>query len=57
MRAGEALSRPRWVGMHDFIESELEAAAAQVLASSSWPDTTGLDAFLAETVLKNERQR
>jgi uncharacterized protein len=57
MRAGEAATSPRWVGIHDFIESELEAAAAQVVADSSRPDTTGLDAFLAETVLKNERQR
>ena len=57
MRAGEAATSPRWSGIHDFIERELEVAAAQVLADSSRPDTSRLDAFLAETVLKNERER
>ena len=57
MRAGEAATSPRWSGIHDFIERELEVAAAQVLADSSRPDTSRLDAFLAETVLKNERDR
>jgi len=57
MRAGEAATSPRWNGIHDFIEHELEVAAAQVLADSSRPDTSRLDAFLAETVLKNERER
>ncbi len=57
MRAGEAATSPRWNGIHDFIERELEVAAAQVLADSSQPDTTMLDAFLVETVLTNERER
>ena len=57
MRAGEAATSPRWIGIHDFIESELNAAAAQVVVDSSRPDTTMLDAFLAETVLKNEREK
>ena len=57
MRAGEAATSPRWVGIHDFIESELDAAAAQRVVDSSRPDTTMLDAFLAETVLKNEREK
>ena len=57
MRAGEAATSPRWNGIHDFIERELEIAAAQVLLDSSEPDTTMLDAFLAEIVLKNERER
>jgi predicted nucleotidyltransferase len=57
MRAGEAATSPRWHGIHDFIERELEVAAAQVLADSSRPDASMLDAFLAETVLKNERER
>ena len=57
MRAGEAATSPRWNGIHDFIERELEVAAAQVLADSSRPDISRLDAFLAETVLKNERER
>ena len=56
MRAGEAATSPRWNGLHDFIERELEVAAAQVLVDSSRPDTSMLDAFLAETVLKNERE-
>ena len=57
MRAGEAATSPRWHGIHDFIERELEVAAAQVLLDAAQPDTTMLDAFLAETVLKNERER
>jgi predicted nucleotidyltransferase len=57
MRAGEAATSPRWHGIHDFIERELEVAAAQVLADSTRPVTSMLDAFLAETVLKNERER
>jgi predicted nucleotidyltransferase len=57
MRAGEAATSPRWNGLHDFIERELEVAAAQVLVDPSRPDTSMLDAFLAETVLKNERGR
>ncbi len=57
MRAGEAATSPRWNGIHDFIERELEVAAAQVLVDSSRPDTSRLDALLAETVLKNERGR
>jgi uncharacterized protein len=57
MRAGEAATSPRWIGIHDFIESELTAAAEQVVVDSSHPDTTMLDAFLAETVLKSEREK
>jgi len=57
MRAGEAATSPRWHGLHDFIERELEVAAARVPLDSSQPDTTMLDAFLAEIVLKNERER
>ncbi|NRF72407.1 nucleotidyltransferase domain-containing protein [Aquincola sp. S2] len=57
MRAGEAATSPRWTGIHDFIESELHAAAAQVVVDSSRPDTTMLDAFLAETLLENEREK
>ena len=57
MCAGEAATSPRWNGIHDFIERELEVAAAQVLVDPSRPDTSMLDAFLAETVLKNERGR
>ena len=57
MRAGEAATSPRWTGIHEFIESELTAAAEQMVVDSSRPDTTMLDAFLAETVLKNEREK
>ena len=57
MRAGEAATSPRWNGIHDFIERELEVAGTQVLLDSFQPDTTMLDAFLAETVLTNERER
>jgi hypothetical protein len=57
MRAGEAATSPRWVGIHDFIESELAAAGAQMVADSSRPETSMLDAFLYETVQKNEREK
>lgn len=57
MRAGEAATSPRWTGIHHFIESELDAAAKQVVVDPSRPDTTMLDAFLAETVLKAEREK
>ena len=57
MRAGEAATSPRWVGIHNFIESELAAAGAQTVADSSPPDTSKLDAFLYETVQKNEREK
>jgi predicted nucleotidyltransferase len=57
MRAGEAATSPRWVGIHDFIVSELAAAGAQMVADSSPPDTSMLDEFLYETVQKNEREK
>jgi uncharacterized protein len=57
MRAGEAATSPRWIGIHDFIESELEAAAQHVVADSARPNTAAVDAFMAETVLNNERER
>ena len=57
MRAGEAATSPRWVGIHNFIENELETAGAQLVVDSSRPDTSMLDAFLYETVQKNEREK
>jgi predicted nucleotidyltransferase len=57
MQAGEAATSPRWVGIHDFIESELAAATERVVVDASRPDTSTLDAFLAETVLTNEREK
>ena len=56
MRAGEAATSPRWHGIHDFIERELEVAAAPGSLGSTRPDATLLDTFLAETVLENERE-
>ena len=57
MRAGEAATSPRWVGIHDFIQSEFEAAALHVMVDTARPDRAAVDAFLAETVLNNERER
>jgi predicted nucleotidyltransferase len=57
MRAGEAATSPRWNGIHAFIESELEVAAAQIVADTPGADKAALDAFLADTILKNERER
>ncbi len=57
MRAGESATSPRWRGIHDFIESELVAAEAQVVVDSSRFDTNILNHFMAEVVLKNEREK
>lgn len=57
MRAGEAATSPRWVGIHDFIERELDEAEKKVVVDASRPDTTMLDTFLAGTVMKNEREK
>jgi len=57
MRAGEAATSPRWPGIHAFIERELEVAAAQAPNGDTRSDASLLDAFLAETILKNERER
>ena len=57
MRAGEAATSPRWDGLHQFIESELAEVAAAEIIDVARPDTTALDAFLAETVLGHERER
>jgi predicted nucleotidyltransferase len=58
MRAGEAATSPRWSGVHDFIVSELDAAAAsRNVMETSHADSVELDRFLAETVLNNEQER
>ena len=57
MRAGEAAVSPRWNGIHDFIESELVAAEAHVVAPTALPEAGSLDAFLHSTVLKHEQER
>jgi len=57
MRAGEAATSPRWDALHHFIESELAAVAGQTVVETSRADAAGLDAFLAETVLKHEQER
>jgi predicted nucleotidyltransferase len=57
MRAGEAATSPRWNGIHDFIESELESAAAQTVQESARPDSSNLDAFLFNTVMRNEQEK
>jgi len=57
MRAGEAATSPRWNELHDFIESELAAVAGPTVVETSRADAAGLDAFLAETVLKHEQER
>ena len=50
MRAGEASTSPRWVGLHDFIERELAAAEAHSFAQQPKADTAPLDAFLHDAV-------
>ena len=50
MRAGEAATSPRWVGLHDFIERELQAAEAHSFAKQPKADTAVLDTFLHDAV-------
>jgi len=57
MRAGEAATSPRWPGIHAFIESEMEVAAAHTIGEAAVAERRELDAFLAETILKNESER
>ncbi len=57
MRAGKAATSPRWAGIHDFIESELAVAGAHMVADSSRPEASMLDAFLCQTVQKHEREK
>lgn len=52
MRAGEAATSPRWVGIHDFIEAELNEAMAFMPDKGVKPDGTELDRYLQETVLR-----
>lgn len=51
MRAGESATSPRWVGIHDFIESELAIAVAHTFASTPRTDVQRLDQFLYDAVL------
>jgi predicted nucleotidyltransferase len=57
MRAGEAATSPRWAGIHDFIERELEAAEAHSFAKQPKADTAVLDAFLHDAVQHFDARR
>lgn len=57
MRAGEAATSPRWHAIHAFIESELAAAQAHAMNSDPPTEKHALDAFMHETVLRNEQER
>ncbi len=50
MRAGEAATSPRWVGIHDFIERELQVAEAHSFAKQPKADSAALDALLNDAV-------
>lgn len=52
MRAGEAATSPRWVGLHDFIERELAVATAHPISESHRADSRPLDQYLHEAVLQ-----
>jgi predicted nucleotidyltransferase len=56
MRAGEAATSPRWVGLHAFIESELACAQAWSPAKSPLADGRLLDDFLRAAVLHFDPQ-
>ena len=51
MRAGEAATSPRWVGIHDFMERELAVAEAHSFAKQPKADAGPLDTFLHDAVL------
>lgn len=51
MRAGESATSPRWVGIHDFIESELAIAMAHSFDKGPKPDGQALDRYLHDAVL------
>jgi predicted nucleotidyltransferase len=57
MRSGEAAMSPRWAGLNAFIECELDAAAQRAIPPTGPVDDAALDAFLAETVLRQEEER
>ena len=50
MRAGEAATSPRWVGIHAFIEVELERNAQEPVEAHPRPSMSGLDQFLRDTI-------
>jgi len=50
MRASESATSPRWVGIHDFIERELQVAMAHTLAKGPAADGQLLDQFLCDAV-------
>jgi predicted nucleotidyltransferase len=55
MSAGEAATSPQWPAIHQFIESELAVATHHVMTPAPSIVAHSLDAFLYETVLRNER--
>jgi hypothetical protein len=54
MRAGEAATSPRWVGIHDFIERELAIAMEHKLDKEPMADGRQLDQYLHDAVLHFE---
>lgn len=52
MRAGEAATSPRWVGIHDFIEAEMVRAMNFTPDRGPKADTTTLDRYLHDAVLQ-----
>lgn len=56
MRAGESVTSPRWVGIHDFIEAELAAAMAHTLDKGPKADGLQLDQYLHDAVLHFDSQ-
>jgi len=52
MRAGEAATSPRWVGIHDFIDAELAEAMAFTPDKGVRTDGPELDRYLHEAVLR-----
>jgi uncharacterized protein len=51
MRSGESATSARWPLIHEFIQSELQAAENHDLATTR-TDTTALNLYLRNTILK-----
>jgi uncharacterized protein len=52
MRAGEAATSPRWLGIHAFIEAELARNAQELVQALPTKGAASLDAMLFDTVLR-----
>jgi predicted nucleotidyltransferase len=57
MRSGEAATSPQWTGLNAFIERELDEAVNRTMPQTTPVDDAALNAYLAETILCEEKNR